>query len=60
VAVLIPIDAYQTEAEQALEKLAAQVSPRVKARRLTEEQVDDDLRPIRTRRHQAIYGKARK
>jgi prevent-host-death family protein len=60
VAVLIPFDEYQTEAEQALEKLAAEVSPRVKAMGLTEKQVVDDLRAIRKRRHQDKYGKAKK
>jgi prevent-host-death family protein len=59
VAVLIPFDEYETEAKQALEKLAMDVSPRVKAMGLTEEQVVDELRAIRKRRHQAKHGKAK-
>jgi prevent-host-death family protein len=60
VAVLIPFDEYQTEAEQALGKLAVEVSPRVKAMSLTEQQVVDDIRAIRERRHQAKHAKAKK
>jgi prevent-host-death family protein len=60
VAVLIPFDEYETEAERALEALAAEVRPRVKAAGLTEEQVVDDLRAIRKRRHEAGRGKAKR
>ena len=60
VAVLIPFDEYETEAEQALEKLVAEVSPRVKALGLTEQQVVDDIRAIRKRRHLHKNGKAKK
>ena len=60
VAVLIPFDEYETEAEQALEKLVAEVSPRVKALGLTEQQVVDDIRAIRKRRHLDKNGKAKK
>ena len=60
VAVLIPFDEYQTEAEQALEKLATEVRPRVKALGLTEQQVVDDIRAIRKRRHLDKNGKAKK
>src|SRR5260370_42494907 len=57
VAVLIPFDEYQSEAAQALDQLAAEVRPRVKAMGLTEDQVVADLRAIRKRRHQAKNGK---
>jgi len=60
VAVLIPFDEYETEAEQALEKLAAEVSPRVKALGLTEQQLVDDIRAIRKRRHLDMHAKAKK
>jgi prevent-host-death family protein len=60
VAVLIPFDEYETEAEQALEKLTAEISPRVKALGLTEQQVVDDIRAIRKRRHLDKHGKAKK
>src|SRR6185369_17900590 len=39
VAVLIPFDEYQSEAAQALDQLAAQVRPQVKALGLTEDQM---------------------
>jgi prevent-host-death family protein len=60
VAVLIPFDEYQSEAVQALDQLSAEVSPQVKAIGLTEDQVVEDLRAIRKRRHQAKNGKAKK
>ena len=60
VAVLIPFDEYETEAEQALEKLAADVRPRVKALGLTEQQVVDDIRAIRKRHHLEKHGKTKK
>ena len=60
VAVLIPFDEYETEAEQALEKLTTEVRPRVKALGLTEQQVVDDIRAIRKRRHLDKNGKAKK
>ena len=59
VAVLIPFDEYEAEAERALEELASEVRPRVKAMRLTEQQVVDDLRAIRKRRYQDKHGKAK-
>lgn len=59
VAVLIPFDEYETEAEQALEELAAEVRPRAKAIGSTEQQVVDDLRAIRKRRHQEKHGKTK-
>jgi prevent-host-death family protein len=60
VAVLIPFDEYETEAEQALENLAAEVRPRVKALGLTEQQVVDDIRAIRKRRHLDKHAKTKK
>jgi prevent-host-death family protein len=59
VAVLIPFDEYESEAEQALDKLAADTRPRVKAMGLTEAQVVDDLRAIRKRRYQTKHGQAK-
>jgi prevent-host-death family protein len=61
VAVMIPFDEYETEAEaeQALAQLNADLSPRFKALGLTEEQIVDELRAIRKRRHQAINAKAK-
>ena len=60
VAVLIPFDEYETEAEQALDRLAVEVAPKVKAMGLTEKQVVDDIRSIRKRRHQQQNGKEKK
>lgn len=60
VAVLIPFDEYETEAEQALDRLAAEVGPKVKAMGLTEEQVVNDIRAIRKRRHLPTNVKAKK
>ena len=60
VAVLIPFDEYETEAEQTLGQLAADAAPRVKAMGLTEQQVVADLRAIRQRRHRASHAPAKK
>ena len=60
VAVMIPFDEYETEAEQALAQLNEELSPRFKALGLTEEQIVDELRAIRKGRHQATNAKAKK
>jgi prevent-host-death family protein len=60
VAVMIPFDEYETDAEQALEALVEEVSPRARALGLTEAQVVDDLRAIRKRRRQTRHAKAKK
>ena len=60
VAVLIPFDEYETEAERALDLLVEEVGPQLRAMGLTEEQVVNDIRAIRKRRHQENHGKEKR
>ena len=60
IAVILPFEQNQTDAERLLDELVNEIGPRLKAKGITEENVVAEMRQVRKKLARKKYGKATK